>query len=104
MTKKEVLKAKFGFPVKDAAIDVVLIDAGLTGSDDYTADNLQEIELCLADLIFLILLSPRSVSEGGFSYSAGTIKELSALRSLILRKYGKTDDVGPQATDASNLW
>lgn len=106
MTKKEALKAKFQYPVKETAVDVILLENGVTSDADFTgaAEEVKELDICLAGLILLVLTGPQSESEGGYSISMGGRESLLKTRSLILSKYGIDDGSSPSVKDISDLW
>ena len=90
MTRKEALQSIIQFKVDDNTIDKVLLDRAVDGTADYSADDRQEIDLCLADLC-LVLINRPEVSEGGFSIKYDKAA-LRATREETLRKYDLKDE------------
>jgi hypothetical protein len=66
MTNKEALIAVLQVSVPDNSADKVLLDAGITGTDAYSAGNSKAIDLCAIDALQGLLSTP-DVSEGGYS-------------------------------------
>lgn len=102
LTKKQALRSKINYPLSDDAITTALIEAGLNGDDEFTAEDSKSIDLCAAGLI-LVLLTSGNESEGGFSLSLSDRSSLSSVRSLYLKKWGEPDLSQPQLK-AVNKW
>lgn len=105
MTIKEALKATINFPLPDNVLDKALIDAGLEGTADYSADINRDVDICGSGLLF-ILLTSGNISEGDYSISLPERSNLMALYGQICRKWGVQDllNVKPTVKGRSNLW
>lgn len=91
MDKKQALQGILNYPLSDFSLEKALIDAGIDGSQNYTMADKEAIDLVAAGLILVILGSPESVSEGGYSITKSKKDDLLALRSFILGTYGLED-------------
>jgi hypothetical protein len=106
LTKKQALRGKINYELPDDAYEIALIEAGLNGDDEFTADDAKDIDLCAAGLILIVLTSANE-SEGGYSISISDRAGLLKIRSLILKKWGIADDTlapAPLIKDISYLW
>lgn len=68
MTNKEALIAAVGFTVPDNMIEKAMIDNEVTGTNTYTIDDAESIDLCVIPILQWALSQP-NVSEGGYSLS-----------------------------------
>lgn len=92
MTNLEKINALCLFPVKEASLLSVLEDRGITSTSNYDPTNSAEVkamQLAMADVFCLLLTSPASVSEGGYSLSAPDRAVLVNMASSIYTKYGE---------------
>lgn len=104
MTQLEALRSVIGvnYPFDDNMYDKALIDQGLVGTDDYAAGNAKSIDLAVVGLI-PTLIAACDIKEGGYSVTVADRTALLKLRSLLLAKYGLSDN-SATVTDASNMW
>jgi hypothetical protein len=96
MTNLEAIKGKLAYPLSDNAFNLALTDRGLTGTDTYSIDNRQSLELAYADLCCTLISAP-NVSEGGYSVSLSDKTTLSKLANGIYAKYGQSSPLRPTA-------
>ena len=89
MTNLDALKAKVGYPMADASFELALTKRGLTSTDIFTGED-SAFELAYADCILVLLTSPSSVQEGGYSIQLGGKDALADIANKIYDKYGKT--------------
>jgi hypothetical protein len=95
MTNLEAIRAKVGYPLSDEAFEIALQGQGFTSDEIYVIDvNADEFELAYADALRIILTSPSSVTEGGFSIS---ISEKKIISDIVDRIYAKHDIASPEA-------
>ena len=99
MTILEAYTSLTSYPVNDATLSRLLLDRGLTGTDEYTAEigNSEAFQLARADLYDWLAVSANSVREQD---SQITIND--ATRALYVkmsqRIYSNYDD--PKAADS----
>jgi len=102
MTNSEALLAKVGYPLTDNAIKLALEGRELDHADIYAAlQNVQAFDLAYADALVMLITQPNSISEGGYSVSAGDRKTLAEMANKIYLKYGKAsplENPKPKAT------
>lgn len=55
-----------------------ILDMGLLGSDELTAENLQSAQIAFVKFIPSILIRPTSISEGGVSISRAQRQDIEA--------------------------
>jgi len=106
MTKKEALKSTINFPLPDLTIDKALIDADIIGSDVYSKLDTRAIDLCAAELLF-VLLTSADIKEGDFSQTLPDRDTILKLYSFLVTKWDVTDLLAPKkptVTGRSNLW
>jgi len=97
MTNLEAIKAKVGWNLSTNSFTLALTDRGLTTTDTYTATS-EAFELTYADCLIMLLSSPQSESEGGYSISSGDRSNLQKIADAIYRKY---DDARANNTGTS---
>lgn len=104
ITNLQALQQKIGlnYQLDDNFFQVGLIDAGIDPDGNYTSDNTRAVDLCAADLI-LNLVTGTDIKEGGYTLTQGDRAALHKTRSLILHKYGLSDNTNT-LTDRSNGW
>jgi hypothetical protein len=102
MTNSEALLAKVGYPLSEDAIHLALEGRELDPVDIFVAlENVQAFDLAYADALVMILTQPNSISEGGYSVSAGDRKMLAEMANKNFLKYGKAsplENPKPKAT------
>lgn len=98
MTNKEALISVLQCEVDDNALEKALIDAGIIGSDAYTAGTSESIDKCALPIL-QGLLSQANISEGGFSKSFDRAAIQARIKTLAT-KYNLTDylDTVPRIT------
>ena len=106
MTNLEVLQSRLTFQsLPEVLIQESLLIRALTGSDEYSADNLKAFELTTADLYVEILTSP-DFKEGDLSITF----DRAFLKSQVIAIYTKYDDPklsnfnSNESIQAVNLW
>jgi predicted aspartyl protease len=79
MTIREALLEVVFFDVPGTAIDKALIDAGLTGTDNYDTVTAQDIDLAALPLLRRLVIQA-DITEGGYSvkYDRNAILKLIA--------------------------
>lgn len=90
MTNLEAIKADVVHPLPDNSFKKVLLDRGLSDSDQYDPNNVKPFELAKADALLIVVASP-NISEGGYTLSVSDKKELKSTASGLYRKHGITD-------------
>lgn len=107
MTVKEALQSMVSYPIDDGSFDRVIAEQGLVCSDLYDPLNVTNqkrgVDLSFAKLINVILLSPQSISEGGYTINMGDRKNLISLQNSIYRQYG-VENTSRLTMRARNLW
>jgi hypothetical protein len=101
MTKKAALTASVLVDVPDDSIEKVLIDKGITGTDNYTADDAKDVDLMAIDVL-TSLLSIADVSEGGYSVRYDR-KSIMDRLNFLNAKHGLVAYGRPTAT-MRNVW
>jgi hypothetical protein len=86
MTYLEALTAATNYPVNQLKLQKILIDRGITDTDNYQGPT-REFELATADL-YVLLVTSVAVSEGDFSVEDTDKASLTTLAGNILTKYG----------------
>ena len=101
MTIIEALKSKVGYPLPDNSYEVAITTRGLVSVDTFDPlGSMQAFELAYADILSGLVTMPNSVSEGGFSISAGDREKMQGIANQIYSKYAvaspvpKTNPVG----------
>ena len=94
MTNLEAIKAQVNFPLKDDSFKKVLLDRGLTDSEEYNVNNFKAFELATADALYILITSP-NISEGGYSISLTEKKELKEIASGVYEKHGVSNPFKP---------
>lgn len=102
-TIREALTSMIDFPLPLKRIDKALIDGGLNGEANYTKSDEQKVDLCTAGLI-LTICTAGNISEGGYSLSISDKEALMKTRSLLLLKWGVSDNTVPEIEDGTGLW
>jgi len=106
MTNKDRLISLVGFAPNPNAVDGALLDAGITGSDAYIADNTVALKKCAIQLMELLLTTANTsffngATSAGVNYDRATLlKRIQALR----RELGLEDFYGPTIIDKSYMW
>lgn len=100
MTIREALKEVVVFEVSELALDKALIDAGLTGTDNYDTVTAQDIDLAALPLLRRLVLQA-DITEGGYSikYDRNAVLKLIA---SIENTYGIYD--AGNAVRGVNVW
>jgi hypothetical protein len=98
MTKKEALLSIIPFEVSDNLVEKALIDSEINGSETYSKASEQDIDLCFAGLILVILNMP-DYSEGDLSIKIDRV-QLRITRDNILKKYGLDES----NIDCESIW
>lgn len=97
MTNLEALQSLVEYE-NSALFEKVLLEHGLTSSDNYNIDNKKEIDLCLADIYFHLAGNP-DVKEGSQTITYDRV-QLIAMAKAILIKY----DEDPANIDGTSKW
>ena len=89
MTKLQALKSRIEFayePSNDDLFDSIFTERSITGSDTYvgTDDEIQEIDLSLAD-VYLYLATHPVIGEGGLRIDWSKSHLMSARRALFAK-------------------
>lgn len=100
MTNKERLISLLGFALDTNAIDGALTDAGITGSDTYTADDSVGLKTLAISIMELLLTTPDTTNENGYAIKYD--------RDAVLRRIGILQEelglaAGPVIT-APKVW
>lgn len=85
MNIKTALKNVIGFPLPEDTLDKVLIDASLTGSDDYSVANKRAIDLCAIEL-FLFLLTSADIKDLDFARTLPSEGKLKTAYRILTSK------------------
>lgn len=104
MTNLTALQSVIGgnYPFDANMYEKALIDKNINSADQYTATNEKPIDLCVVGLI-PTLIAACDIKEGGYSVTVADRAALLSLRSLLLVKYGLSDN-SAFVKDASNVW
>lgn len=78
----------FGITLSDASIEGVLLREGLDGLSELDASNIRSADIAMVKFIPRLLLSPQSVSEGGYSLSRAQRDSIETYYSFMCKKYG----------------
>lgn len=101
MTNLVALRAKVNYPLQDNTFILCLTNRGLSEAATYSpSSDVQAFDLAYADCLSILVTSPASVSEGGFSVSAGDREKLQAIANKIYSKYGEANLIPSSKTTA----
>lgn len=78
----------FGLKLSDASLEGILLRESLDGFTDFSAANIRNVDIAMAKSIPILLLSPQSVSEGGYSLSRAQRDSIETYYSFMCKKYG----------------
>ena len=97
MTNKEALQSQTEYS-NNNLLEKLLLDRGLATGGTYVAANAKDIDLCAANLYFILAAHP-DYREGSFSvkYSGA---QLIAMAKTILKKY----DVDEATVTGEAIW
>ena len=108
MTNLEAIQsyALLNYPMDEATYKVQLINADLNPDAEYSKDNQRKIELCVADIVLILITSAKTVSDDGYSIGMQDLTQLWALRWFYRNKWGLPDDNPTKITlkDRTNAW
>lgn len=103
MTITNYIKSKFqtfGISMSEADLFDIWPDGG---DENITADNKGEVEKAMAGFIPQLLLRPKSVSEGGVSFSYDT-NAISEYYAFVCKKYELEDVLSSRIIDKTDTW
>ena len=106
MTTLKALQSKAGlnYPFTEDTCLTALIEQGLTGSEQYSIEYVEQVEKACAGLI-LALVTSADVTEGGYSVSLPNRDALIKVYNIYANKWGWPEyDDQPTITDKSFLW
>lgn len=83
----------FGLNLSDASLEGILLREGLEGSAEFSAANIRSVDIAMVKSIPMLLLSPQSVSEGGYSLSRAQRDSIETYYSFMCKKYGIKDEL-----------
>lgn len=83
----------FGLKLSDASLEGILLREGLDGFAEFSAANITDVDIAMVKSIPMLLLSPQSVSEGGYSLSRAQLNSIEAYYSFMCKKYGIKDEL-----------
>lgn len=89
ITKKQALLSSIQYHVSDADLEYALITAGLNGDDQFSKEDLEDVEKASIPVL-ISLWGTLSEREGGFTLT----KSEQGMKGRLLylaRKYGRTD-------------
>lgn len=94
MTNLEAIQgyALLNYPMDDATYNVQLVNAGLDPADTYSAGNQGAVELCISDIVLILITSAKTISDDGYSVVLQDLTNLWALRRFYRNKWGLPDD------------
>lgn len=88
MTNKEALQSQTEYK-NDNLLEKLLLDRGIATGGTYVAANAKDIDLCAANLYFILAAHPE-LREGALAIKySGT--QLIAMAKIILKKYGEDE-------------
>lgn len=96
MTILQALQTKFAsYPMSPAFYEMILVEAGLNGADEYTKEvsESKEFNYAWANGLFALVDRPQSVTEGDYSVSKGDSDSIWRLINWLRTKYG-LDPIG----------
>ena len=95
----------FGLKLSDASLDGILLREGLEGSAEFSAANIRSVDIAMVKSIPMLLLSPQSVSEGGYSLSRAQRDSIETYYSFMCKKYGikTTVSMNPIMIDGTGM-
>ena len=103
MTNLEALGATVNYPVEDVKLQRILIDNGLSDSDDYSGIT-KDFELATA-AVYVLLVSSANIAEGGYSVSMTDKSNMIKLAGAIYAKYGVDNPLkANKIRNRSNYW
>lgn len=90
MTTLEALKSKVKYPLSEAFFQSVMIERGLTGSEDFTQEIAlgKAFQLCRADCLIGQVDAPQ-IQEGSVSISLTDKSNFIKLANTIYGQYGE---------------
>jgi hypothetical protein len=104
LTNKEAVLAAFNFEIPDNLVEKAMIDRGLKGTANYTTSFTELVELTMAD-VCLLLVNAASESEGSNYAITYDPKKLMDLRTELLKKHGKEEELNSGSTIRSrSVW
>ena len=78
----------FGIKLSDSSVEGVLLREGLDGLSGLDALNIRSVDIAMVKSIPMLLLSPQSVSEGGYSLSRAQRDSIEAYYNFMCKEYG----------------
>lgn len=110
MTNKQALLSVLdGIEVSDLAANKVLLDAGLSETDDYGTGSKKAVDLCAIQLLYVLYTRP-DVSEGGYTRSHPDFLRKIEARLIYLAKQHEVTEIldqflkTPKIKNATNRW
>lgn len=109
MTNLEAIKAYslLNYPVDENTYSLHLINVGISPTDEYSKENQKDLELCVSDLILMLISSAKSISDDGYSVTMQDVPNLWKLRTFYRSKWELEDDTPndkPILKDGSFKW
>lgn len=99
--------ALLNYPIGEGTYRIALINADLDADAAYTKGDQEAIELCVADLILVLISSANEISDDGYSVKMTDIPSLWRLRYYYRSRWGLPDDAPteqPIIVNLSNQW
>lgn len=111
MTNKEALTAVLeGLTFSDLALNKALLDRQVVGTEDYSAADSKNIDLCAIDLLYALYTRP-DISEGDVSIShPDFLRKIEARLLSLARKHGVSAVINqfekpkPTIRNGTNRW
>ena len=82
-----------GLKLSDTSLEGIILREGLEGSAVFSAANIRSVDIAMVKSIPMLLLSPQSVSEGGYSLSRAQRDSIETYYSFMCKKYGIKDEL-----------
>lgn len=83
----------FGLRLSDAALLGILLREGIDGDIPVEKDNVRDVDMSVVKAIPALLLTPQSVSEGGYSLSRAQRDSIEAFYNLKCKEFGIRNDL-----------
>lgn len=92
--------------IDDEFLKMHLVSIDLDPADEMNQDKAESVKEALYNLIPIILTSPKSITEGGYSitYDKDSLMNYYRLLAKELDKPDLLKSEQPRITDISNLW
>jgi hypothetical protein len=94
MTKNDALLAVVGMEYSLPVAEKAFLDRDILGTDDYSLDDVKEIDLIAIDILQILLITP-SFTEGGMTVKYD-YKAIQARLSYLTGKYPEDVPVVPK--------